>query len=235
MSNIERVVIGALGGLAAVMVKFLGQDYATVVAQAANLTADQIAAYKIGYGLLTPILMFLGGFVAWTSEERKRLKLVALAVAAPALITTWSGGTKPDYMASTDLLIAPAYAQPTGGQALPAPAPTSTRPATPEQKSVLDQVKEGIGVFFGYGKEPKRYWVIVGSYQKRGDAQRFADKVNSEDRSLNAWVGVRVPPNDFYPVIVGGYSTLSEAKALKEKALATDAVTQAYLSTGAKR
>ncbi|HKK04560.1 MAG TPA: SPOR domain-containing protein [Gammaproteobacteria bacterium] len=233
MTNMERIVIGALGGLAAVMVKFLGQDYATVVAQAANLTAEQITAYKVGYGLLTPILMFLGGFVAWTSEERKRLKLVALAVAAPALITTWSGGTKPDYMASTDFLIAPAYAQPSGGQALP--APTTTRPAAPEDKSVLDQIKQGVGVFFGYGKEPKRYWVIVGSFNKRHDAQRFADRINGEDRSLNAWVGVRVPPNDFYPVIVGGYSTLSQAKALKERALATDAVTEAYLSTGAKR
>ena len=73
MSNLEKAVLGALGGLSAVLVKFLGQDYANVVAHAANLSADQLLAYQVGYGLITPILMFLGGFVAWLSDEEKRI------------------------------------------------------------------------------------------------------------------------------------------------------------------
>lgn len=77
--------------------------------------------------------------------------------------------------------------------------------------------------------------VIVGSFKDRVEAQRYADRVNQADSTLNAWIGVKVPPNDYYPVIVGGYSYLSEARALRERALATNVVKDAYLSEGAKR
>jgi len=30
---------------------------------------------------------------------------------------------------------------------------------------------------------------------------------------LHAWIGVKVPPNDYYPVIVGGYNYLSGDQA----------------------
>jgi hypothetical protein len=227
MSNVEKVIIGALGGLSAVLVKFLGQDYATVVAQAANLTVEQLSAYKIGYGLLTPILMFLGAFVAWTSDEHKRVKLVALAIAAPAMITTWSGGNKSSSTsASFDLFVTSAYAQ-----ALDAGSKSNQA----DSPGAIEQIQKGVGIFFGYNKEPKRYWVIVGSYQDRNAAQQFADRINQENKTLNAWVGAKVPPNDYYPVIVGDYSFLSEARALREKALATKSVKEAYLSEGAKR
>nr|MBX2809554.1 hypothetical protein [Cellvibrionaceae bacterium] len=96
MHTLEKISIGAIGGLAAVCVKFLGQDYDFIVSQAANLTDEQLLGYKIGYSLLTPILMFLGAVIAWTSDEEKRMKLIALAIAAPAIITTWSGGVKTD-------------------------------------------------------------------------------------------------------------------------------------------
>jgi hypothetical protein len=231
MSNIEKVILGALGGLSAVLVKFLGQDYPTLAAHAADLTANQILNYKVGYVILTPILMFLGAFVAWISEEQKRMKLVAIAVAAPAMITTWSGGTKSELTAYFDLTKS-AYAQPVDGSKGSPKADASD--ATGEE-SPWQQIKGGVGNFFGYGKEPKKYWVIVGSFNDRADAQRYADRINQEDSTLNAWVGVKVPPNDYYPVIVGGYSYLSEARALKERAMATKIVKDVYLSEGAKR
>lgn len=233
MSNLERIIIGALGGLSAVLVKFLGQDYANVVANAANLTADQIFCYKIGYGLLTPILMFLGSFVAWTSDETKRLKLVALAVAAPALITTWAGGSKPGIQeASIDLFTTSAYAQ--HGEVKPI-LETQTEPSKTSQRSALEVIRGGIGSFFGYGNEPKKYWVIVGSYKDRDAAKQFANKINDENKELNAWIGMKVPPNEYYPVIIGGYNYLNEAKILKEKALQSDTINEAYLSSGAQR
>src|SRR5215210_3442260 len=102
--QVEKIVLGALGGLAAVLTKFLGQDYANIVEHASNLTDAQIESYKVGYIILTPILMFLGALVAWASDERKRFKLIALAIAAPALITTWAGGTKGQKLASFDLI-----------------------------------------------------------------------------------------------------------------------------------
>lgn len=229
MSNIEKVILGALGGLSAVFVKFLGQDYANVVACAANLRADQILAYKVGYGLLTPILMFLGAFVAWLSDEQKRIKVVALAVAAPAIITTWSGGNKADSLALNDLFVYSAYAQADDcakGKISP------VDPDVTSKKSTWQQIESGIRVFFGYGKEPQKYLVIVGSYKERNAAQQFADKINAEDKTLNAWVGLKLPGNDYYPVILGDYAYLSDAKELRLKALATKSIKDAYLSTG---
>jgi hypothetical protein len=233
MSNIEKAILGALGGFSAVLVKFLGQDYANVVAHASNLTADQLLAYKIGYVLLTPILMFLGAFIAYISDEQKRIKIVALAVAAPAIITTWSGGQKVESkFAFHGLLVPSAYAQSRD------PAKESIKVENPDvitEKDTWQQIQNGIGVFFGYGKQPPKYWVIVGSYKDRDAAHQFADKINAEDRTLNAWVGLKVPPNDYYPVIVGDYSSLSEAKELRRKALATKSIKEAYFSTGARR
>ena len=220
--NVEKIVLGALGGLAAVLTKFLGQDYANIVEHAANLTADQVLSYKIGYLILTPILMFLGALVAWASDERKRFKLIAIAVAAPALITTWAGGTKSQHLASFEL-IAPAYAQ---------PVRTAVEPG---DKGAWDKIQSGVGIFFGYGRDPQRYWVIVGSYRERDAAQKYAEALNHERPDLRAWVGKRLPDNEYYPVIVGDYSLLSEANALKEKALASRLVKGAYLSANPNR
>jgi hypothetical protein len=232
MSNIGKAVMGALGGLSAVLVKFLGQDYANVVAHASNLSADQLISYKVGYGLLTPILMFLGAFVAWLSDEEKRIKVVALAVAAPALITTWSGGYKTDSYALNDLLVTTSLAQ-TADSVKKKISPVNPDAIT--EKSTWQQIQSGVGAFFGYGKEPQRYWVIVGSFKDKDAAQQFADKINTEDKTLNAWVGLKLPGNDYYPVIVGDYVFLSEAKVLKRRALSTKSIKNAYFSIGQRR
>jgi len=233
MSNIERLVLGTLGGFSAVLVKFLGQDYSNVVAHAANLTADQLLAYKIGYGLLTPILMFLGAFIAWISDEQKRIKIVMLAIAAPAMITTWSGGQKADSTPELhSLLFHSVYAQSVE------PAKERIKIQNPDaitEKDTWQKVQDGVGVFFGYGNQPQKYWVIVGSYKDKEAAQQFADKINAEDNTLNAWIGLKLPGNDYYPVIVGDSSLLSEAKELRKRALATKSITNAYFSTGERR
>jgi hypothetical protein len=232
MKRLEKVVLGGLGGLSAVLVKFLGQDYGTVVSNASNLTADQMVNYQVAYALLTPMLMFLGAFFAWITDETNRMKVVALAIAAPAMVTTWSGGQKGDLQASLLLPVSSAYAQ--GVNPAKAGIPVE-KPGTVTEQSTLGRIQSGIGVFFGYGKEPKKYWVIVGSFKDRSKAQQFADKINAEDAMLNAWIGVKVPPNDYFPVIVGTYSYLSEAKELQKRALATQSIKDAYLSSGAQR
>lgn len=233
MSSIEKVILGALGGLSAVLVKFLGQDYAVVVSHASDLTADQLLAYELGYGLLTPILMFLGAFVAWLSDEQKRIKVVALAITAPAMITTWAGGHKTDSsLALSNFIVPSAYAQ------SPDFAREKIRPVTPDavtEKDTWDKLQMGVGTFFGYGKEPQKYWVIVGSYKDKDAAQQFADNINAEDKTLNAWVGLRLSGNDFYPVIVGNEAFLSGAKELKRKALTSKLIRDAYFSTGERR
>lgn len=80
------------------------------------------------------------------------------------------------------------------------------------------------------------FMVIFDAQANAGKAlQRFAERINTEDATLNAWVGLKLPGNDYYPVIVGEQSLLSDAKALKERALATRTVKDAYLSTGERR
>lgn len=227
MTKAEKAVIGALGGLSAVLVKFLGQDYNLIVLNAGNLSEAQISAFQIGYGILTPILMFLGAFIAYLTDETKPIKIVALAIAAPAMITTWAGGAKSSLPVTAGVsIMSSAYA-------FDPEEPSNTTEAV--NASSFEKIKQGIGIFFGYGKEPKKYWVIVGSYTDKSVAQAHADKINQEDIKMNAWVGIKVPPNDYYPVIVGGYNYLSEAKLLKQSALSLSAIDGAYLSSGAKR
>ena len=232
MTRLERVFIGAIGGLSAVLVKFLGQDYATIIENFSNLTADQILCYKFAYIILTPILMFLGAVVAWVSDERKRIKLFALAIAAPALVTTWSGGHKGDAVSGAAFQWAwpsTAYADKTMDQL------KKDSPDAASEKTTMDMIKGGVGVFFGYGKAPERYWVIVGSFKKQDDARKFADEINRSDKNLGAWIGLKIPPNDFYPVIVGEYSYLGEARKIKKRALQNPLIKEAYLSKGSKQ
>ena len=228
MSTYERIFLGVFAGLIAVLSKFMAQDYTFVVAHASNLTAEQIFNFKVGYGILTPVLALMGGFVAWVSEENKRMKVAALAISAPALITTWAGGPDPNRgRASLDLFVASAYAQ---------PSTTTQSETSPANRDAIkdigawERVQKGVGIFFGHGKEPIRYRVIVGSYKDRDAAQRFADQLNKENSRLNAWVADRRPDNPHYPVVVGGYNFLTTANTIKDEALKMKSVKNAYLS-----
>jgi hypothetical protein len=231
----EKAVLGALGGLCAVLVKFLGQDYANVVAHAGNLSADQMLAYKIGYGVLTPILMFLGAFVAWISEERKRVKIVALAVAAPAMITTWSGGHSgwSDSMRVAALQPPPGFIQSAYADT-PAPTPSGITAEDPDSISasgLFTKLRNGVAIFFGRGNAPSSYSVVVGSFQDKKDAEAYAAQVNQEDPSLHAWVGQKIPPNTYYPVVVGKRQLLGKARELRARALKTRTIQQAYFTS----
>ncbi len=218
MTSLERTLIGTLGGFAAVCVKFLGQDYYYVVNQAANIPKEKVVSLVFAYLILTPILAFLGGLLAWVSDETNRLKILAIGIAAPALITTWAGGNKPDSNSvATFLNMSTAYAQQAGVD-------------NDEKKSLTNQITDGVKTFFGFGKEAKHYWVIVGSFKDREKAEEKAREINNEIPDLNAFVGLQIPPNPFYPVIVGGSSPLSEAKELKIRALKLKSVKEVYLS-----
>jgi len=237
MSVIEKILIGACGGLCAVMVKFLGQDFDLIVQNAAILSADQILSYKIGYGILTPILMFLGAILAWVTDEKKRIKLFAIGVAAPAIITTYSGGVKlADGTSETQLqrekiefsLITAVHAEAT--KSMPQDSLLQMQEQRSE-KTAAQQITDGVKIFFGYGKTIKRYWVIVGSYEDEITAQKMVDSINTRDPVLDAFVGIR-NASGIYPVIVGGASPLIEREAyqIKRKALELDIISEAFLS-----
>ena len=227
-SVFSSILIGALGGLAAVSVKYLGQDHSFVTQ---NLQLGQTAnlwALLIGYIILTPILMFLGGLLACMSGEVNRMKLLAIGVAAPALITTWAGGATPDHppinaggansahLIDNFSLVSPAFAQ---------------ENINPKNRGNLNATR-AIKLFFGIGKQDQRYWTIVGSYRESEleQARESAAAINQADPSFGAFVGKNQPGNPYFPVIVGSYLPYSKANKLKERALALDVVTDAYLS-----
>jgi hypothetical protein len=91
-SSLQRILIGMLGGVAALCTKFLAHDYSVLANYLSENRYVDALNLGIGYAILGPILVFLGGLLAWVNEgESNRMKLLAIGVAAPALITTAAG------------------------------------------------------------------------------------------------------------------------------------------------
>ena len=241
MPTIEKIVLGCLGGLAAICVKFLGQDYDFIITNYNYLESAKIHQLIFAYGILTFILMFLGGLVAGVSSEDHRMKLLALSVAAPALITTWAGGNKGKQIAwlegfdktlSYSLVSSPLISSALADENTP---PKQSQPAAgmeqkEDESTVLQNIKQGIKLFFGYDRSVKLYWVVVGSFVDRTQAESFAKKVNDKDQAFPAFVGFQKPDNPHLPVIIGTALPYQEAMALKERALQAKVVSDAYLS-----
>jgi len=226
LSSSEKILIGAVGGLAAVCVKFLGQDYTTILHQGANLTADQWFAYQIGYGVLTPILIFLGMVLAWVSDESSRVKLLAIAIAAPAMITTWSGGVKSDNvdLASFSIISTAHAAEPQNKKTTLLPVDPTIR----SEKTWWSAVADGVKMFFGYGKEINSFYVVAGSFKSQEQAFAHSKAINNRDKSYQAHVGPKTS-NNYYPVLLGEADTLSNANRLRKKIIGRRIIKDAYL------
>jgi len=228
----EKVIIGALGGLSAVCVKFLGQDYVLLVEQGVNLSADQWFVLKVGYFILTPILIFLGAVLAWVSDEQSRVKLFAIAIAAPAMVTTWSGGIKTSDTASVASfsIISSAHADEQNKN------DDELKIIDPMQRSAMSwwgAGVSGIKMFFGYGKEIKSYYVIAGSFKDKNSALKHAQAINNRDSIYRAHVGSKAR-NGFYPVLLGEAATFSSANTLKKTIVGQRIIHDAYLVSSEK-
>jgi len=93
ISPLGRLGVGAIGGLAAILAKFLSQDYGHVVTFfSSGLPLPKLVAIVGPYFFLVPILVLLGAITGWVSDERNRWKLFLLALSAPALLTTLASG-----------------------------------------------------------------------------------------------------------------------------------------------
>lgn len=224
MTGWAKVMLGALGGLAAICVKYLGQDQ--------NFAMDwwaegdpRLEKLLFGYLILTPILMFLGGLVTWVADEKRPMRLLAMGVAAPALITTWAGGAKPTSSSQ------PSKIGPAGFFDL---GPISTAYADTGRVYVAQSdISQSIRLFFGEGKIDQKYWVVVGSYRDKDEAAAKATSLNAQRPGLQAFVGKRQPNNDYYPVIIGEFVALPEARRLQD--VARQIGLEPYLSTYADR
>jgi hypothetical protein len=197
LSGFWRAVIGCLGGAAAVASKYLGQDHAYYLRMLDQGMQSKIDHLWIGYYIMAPLLVFLGALVAWASYEHHRVKLLAIAVAAPALITTWAGGAT-TATKFTWSIFSPAYAE-------------SSNPTN--QKSA---VGEAVKLWFGIGRDEQQYRVVVGSFKDPAAAASKAAQINKVDPTWKATVGDRRLFNEYYPVVIGGFASYPAAKALKD-------------------
>jgi hypothetical protein len=161
-SNFERVIVGGLGGLAAVLVKYISQDHAAVVQfisthTKAGLPLSTIVDIVGGYFILAPIVIVLGAMIGWVSSETQRLKLFALGVSAPALITTLSSGNSVKVA-----LLEPssAYAQ-----------------STPDLSANISSL---------FGGTDKPYAIYVGSFATQTKVDRIVNTINEQTKSLHA-------------------------------------------------
>src|SRR5438552_3264601 len=113
MNGFARLGIGMAGGLAAAASKVLALDISRL-----NQVIDQgsiagLSDLRVTLFIFAPILIFLGGLIAWATDESNRMKLLAIGCAAPALIAPWtSGDLKPRDASTVGLSLAStAFAQ----------------------------------------------------------------------------------------------------------------------------
>ncbi len=235
LSGLTRSMIGGLGGVAALCTNYLAQYHPAVENLIKDGQANQILMLLFGFFILIPIVVFLGGLIGWASSENNRMKLIAIGVSAPALITTWNANP---IKYQTDAV---AVADKTSSQ----PGDQSENlyfisPAKAKDKRIVVaatswDLSDKFRSYFSVQKFEPKYWVIVKSLKDQSQAQAFANRINALDPGLRAFVGKRRPDNPYYPVIVGNFSERSEALRLRDRAVKLDIIDSASLSSYAMR
>jgi hypothetical protein len=223
METLVRALVGGVAGLAAVAAKFVGQDMYYLSKWAYSPLVDDVRNFKsliLLYVMMVPVLIFLGALVCWATDEKNRLKLIALGVAAPAMITTFAGGPKSDLH---DGSVRTAYYDINPISA--AFAQTDLPNCTDNSASLA----QGAKLFFGLGGAEK-YWVIVGSFTNKNEAEQLARNIESRHPEMRPFVGKRAPCNEFYPVIVGDYVPYADAVKLTQESANLNPGSRPYLS-----
>jgi hypothetical protein len=213
-SSLERVLVGGLGGLAAILVKYISQDHASVVSfisthTRAGLPLSAVIDIVGGYFILAPMIIVLGAMIGWVSNETQRLKLFALGVSAPALITTLSSGNS---VKLTLLEPSSAYAQ-----------------------SAQDgSLSSGLSSFFGGTDRP--YAIYVGSFATQEKIDRILNAINDQTKGLHA-ITVDVTDtagNKLKRIYVLQLFGIKEALDVRDKLLQSRIVDEATITRSTK-
>ena len=238
-----RIVIGALGGFAALCTKFLAHDQTLFNEYLDSSNMQALWGLAIAYLIVGLIVMFLGGLLAWaTEDERSHMKLLAIGVAAPALVTTWAGAAAPDRArppVHAVIQTAPAALPAAAGWLFISPAMAADGTAAP---GTGVSIKQGLRSFFGLRPDDdpsdvrvpaappaQRYWVAVGSFDNHQSAAVLANRLNGLDPALHAFVGKPRPNSATVPVIVGDYAGVDQANALLQKVQREAGVSDGFL------
>lgn len=204
-SDFERIAVGALGGLSAVMVKYLSQDHASVIQYfSTNLPTSALISIIGGYIVLAPILILLGAIIGWVAGETNRVKLFALGISAPALITTWSTGNTTKIADLLDTL-------------------------SPNAAMAQSSIAEGISSFFG--NADRSYIIYVGSFSNKENSDRIIRDINDGAKSLHAVEKEFVDPQGKHwrRVYIVQRFSIKEALDTRDRLLRSKAVTEAKL------
>jgi hypothetical protein len=192
----------------------MSQDHQTVLrAIDANLPTTKIFSLVYDYSMLTPILILLGAIVAWIAEEQSRVKIFAMAVAAPALITTWAGGSS-DPSRRTMPGPGPSVQWLAPGSAIAQGADDKPTKSAQSLQSIFARDRDHV------------YAIHVGSFIERPKAEALIRRINTEARTLRAFLSDFTDDKGvlFHRVLVIRLMTLREALALREQILQTRAV-----------
>jgi hypothetical protein len=213
LARVQPWAAGAAGGFIAGLGQFCATNLADFLGHL--ISKDWLFAMSL-FGIFlfgTGILMGAGAIVAYFLQSRtqNRWAMFAVGIIATSIGTTALPGIK--YVLKKLTL---------------APISVSYAASQPNCEQANFTFLSGLRDFFGLADG---YHVVAGSFRRYQDALALANRINAEDPSLSAFVGERMPCNDYYPVIVGSsYAALFEAKKTLNKALKLDSVPGAFIS-----
>ncbi|WP_339850011.1 SPOR domain-containing protein [uncultured Nisaea sp.] len=223
ISTPMRIVIGAMAGIIAAIVKFYGAEFNDLFGRYALPNANLlISTVLISYFILAIILSIVGAFCAFlNSDETSKIKLVAVAMSAPAIFNSYySGGfenentpaisqvkhiePKREYneLSLLDIFFIKRAVADTG------------QIKDYSKRTRIDDLGSGFSYILRIGE--RKCWIVVGSLKKYDDAVDFRKKIQEIDSKMGPFVGIK--SNGFYPVLVGGFLPETEARNLLARA-----------------
>lgn len=204
LSNGWRALWGAYGSLLAVLVKFHGQDIAKVQLHLDTHSYERLTNLGIAYALLLAVSIPVGAIIAAAFRENNRGKILIMAIAAPALVTTWAGGERSSSASSahgSSFFIGSAFAA----------------DQTPTNAESGISIKDGLRQFFGYSNDDSsRYYVIAGPYKNENEATLTAKRLMQRRPSLPVFLGDIDAKTGAASIIIGQSQRYPAARTLMD-------------------
>lgn len=164
-----------------------------------------------GYLILAPLIVLLNAIIGGISYEANPIKLFALGVSAPALITTINPN------ASITQL-----------RALFEPSAALAQPANQGTLSA------GISSFFGGGDRP--YAIYVGSFTHQDKIDKILNAINNQTISLHAFATsfTAADGTSYQRIFIVQLFSLKDALDARDKLLKSGLVDEATITLGTK-
>lgn len=216
MRTYKKILIGGLGALTPIIMNLLVIDLEVLLVK---LTLFAI----LGYIIRVTILFYLGGMTAFLhKDEDSPVKIFELGIVAPALITALINAGQIDVPKvalpestdniSTIQFISSAYAQtPQQKDTTKIEVKTFSMP----KETKIQQFWRGL-----IGLSPKNiHYVIVGTYEKKEDAQKQIDQIKAKTDNFKAEIYFPYGDDKKYAVSIGSNLTKLEARRIQKKAM----------------